>query len=177
MPKYSIAIANRQRALRIDRRAMAMLVRRVLGLEQVAAAEISIAFVGDAEMQAVNRQYLNHDFPTDVISFLLGATPVSGRQVTKAGSHSGKKQQVPDFRPGHNVQAAIRRGACKSIDGEIVISTETALSNASRLGTTPQHELALYLAHGLLHLCGYDDLSPREKRLMRRREAEALTFL
>ncbi|MCH8978610.1 MAG: rRNA maturation RNAse YbeY, partial [Armatimonadetes bacterium] len=35
---------------------------------------------------------------------------------------------------------------------------------------TPQEELVLYLVHGLLHLVGYDDRSPMERRLMRQRE-------
>lgn len=32
--------------------------------------ELTIAFVGDLEMQAINREFLEHDWPTDVISFL-----------------------------------------------------------------------------------------------------------
>jgi len=38
-------------------------------------------------------------------------------------------------------------------------------------------ELALYLVHGLLHLCGYDDLTDVERRLMRKRERAILKFL
>jgi probable rRNA maturation factor len=41
--------------------------------------------------------------------------------------------------------------------GEIVISTQTAKRQARQFGTSVAHELRLYLAHGLLHLCGYDD--------------------
>jgi probable rRNA maturation factor len=41
--------------------------------------------------------------------------------------------------------------------GEIVISVETAKRQARRFGTTPDHELRLYIAHGLLHLHGFDD--------------------
>jgi probable rRNA maturation factor len=41
--------------------------------------------------------------------------------------------------------------------GEIVISTETAKRQARQFGTTVVHELRLYLVHGLLHLCGFDD--------------------
>ena len=38
-------------------------------------------------------------------------------------------------------------------------------------------ELTLYLVHGLLHLCGYDDLTPRERRMMRERERAILAEL
>jgi len=41
--------------------------------------------------------------------------------------------------------------------GEIVISTQTAKRQARQFGTSLAHELRLYLVHGLLHLCGYDD--------------------
>jgi probable rRNA maturation factor len=46
-------------------------VRLILDDAGIRAAEISIAIVGDAEVQRLNRQYLNHDYPTDVLSFVL----------------------------------------------------------------------------------------------------------
>jgi probable rRNA maturation factor len=46
-------------------------VRHVLRAEGVAAGEISVALVGDAEIAALNQQYLRHEGPTDVISFHL----------------------------------------------------------------------------------------------------------
>ena len=41
--------------------------------------------------------------------------------------------------------------------GEIVISVETAAKQAVEYGSDLLHELRLYIAHGLLHLAGYDD--------------------
>lgn len=41
--------------------------------------------------------------------------------------------------------------------GEIVISTETAKRQARKFRTSLEDELRLYLVHGLLHLCGFDD--------------------
>jgi probable rRNA maturation factor len=41
--------------------------------------------------------------------------------------------------------------------GEIVISVETARRQARVFGTSLEHELRLYIAHGLLHLRGFDD--------------------
>jgi probable rRNA maturation factor len=43
--------------------------------------------------------------------------------------------------------------------GEIVISVETAARQAAEYRTDLLHELRLYIAHGLLHLAGYDDHS------------------
>ena len=45
--------------------------------------------------------------------------------------------------------------------GEIVVSVETATRQAPLFGKTTEEELELYLVHGLLHLCGYDDGTKR----------------
>jgi len=42
-------------------------------------------------------------------------------------------------------------------EGEIVISADRALAEASERGVEPLAELMLYVVHGLLHLLGYDD--------------------
>ena len=54
--------------------------------------------------------------------------------------------------------------------GDIVVSTETARRQARAFGWTPRQELAYYVVHGLLHLTGYDDLTPADRRAMRARE-------
>lgn len=46
-------------------------VRAVLKESGFDGGEISIAVVDDAEMHALNRKYLEHDYPTDVLSFVL----------------------------------------------------------------------------------------------------------
>ena len=42
---------------------------------------------------------------------------------------------------------------------------------------TASNELTLYVVHGLLHICGYDDLTPAEKQIMRGRERAVLHAL
>ncbi|AGA30877.1 rRNA maturation RNase YbeY [Singulisphaera acidiphila] len=59
--------------------------------------------------------------------------------------------------------------------GELVVSAEMATVTARQAGTDPGAELALYLVHGLLHLCGYDDQTPEDRTRIRRREDEILT--
>lgn len=63
------------------------------------------------------------------------------------------------------------------IDGEIVISAEMATQSAVGFGWSTARELELYLVHGLLHLCGYDDGTGTERRLMRRRERSILKLV
>jgi probable rRNA maturation factor len=54
--------------------------------------------------------------------------------------------------------------------GDIVVSAETAARVARDVGWQPREELAYYVVHGLLHLAGFDDGTPGERRRMRRKE-------
>lgn len=58
--------------------------------------------------------------------------------------------------------------------GDVVISLDTARGNAAVEGHTPEREVAFLALHGLLHVCGYDDASDRERALMLRRQIELL---
>ena len=58
----------------------------------------------------------------------------------------------------------------RRLAGDIVVSGETARRAARELGWQPRQELAYYVVHGLLHLAGYDDLTPGERRRMRKAE-------
>ena len=54
--------------------------------------------------------------------------------------------------------------------GELIISVERAVAQAKRFRTTPSRELALYIVHGILHLHGHDDRTPRKRKRMRAAE-------
>lgn len=60
------------------------------------------------------------------------------------------------------------------LEGEVIVSTETAVRQAGKFRWSPEDEVSLYLVHGLLHLCGYDDQRNGDRRRMRRREREIL---
>jgi probable rRNA maturation factor len=61
--------------------------------------------------------------------------------------------------------------------GEIYVSVDCARRVARELGADPSRELALYLVHGALHLCGHDDHEPSGRARMRAAEAEVLAEL
>jgi probable rRNA maturation factor len=138
---FKIKVAIPQEIVPIDRGAMREAAKTVLEGEKVTAAAISLAFVDDATMHRLNKQFLDHDEPTDVISF-----PLSG--------------------PG-----------AKTLEGELVIGAEVARRVALDRGHDEKAELTLYVVHGLLHLCGYDDKTPAAERDMRRRERHYLQQL
>ncbi|MCS7238474.1 MAG: rRNA maturation RNase YbeY [Thermoguttaceae bacterium] len=60
------------------------------------------------------------------------------------------------------------------IEGEIIVSTETAQREAQRYDNDPKAELLLYVVHGALHLAGLDDQRLRDRRKMRREEKRYL---
>ena len=63
----------------------------------------------------------------------------------------------------------------KKLEGEVVIGYEVAAENATDRGHEVGLELQLYVIHGCLHLCGYDDRSAKTEREMRAKEREYLT--
>lgn len=60
------------------------------------------------------------------------------------------------------------------LDGEIVVSAETAASAARRLGVDREGELLRYVVHGMLHLAGHDDATAQGRARMRRLERQYL---
>jgi probable rRNA maturation factor len=58
--------------------------------------------------------------------------------------------------------------------GDIVISVDMAEKQAGRWGTSVNHEILLYIVHGILHLSGMDDSSPKQRREMDNKQREIL---
>jgi probable rRNA maturation factor len=58
--------------------------------------------------------------------------------------------------------------------GDVVISYETACQNASAAGWNPHDELCLLVVHGILHLLGYEDSTPRGRARMWSRQEKIL---
>lgn len=155
---YQISISNEQTRVALSEDELRRVVVLTLEAEGVVEAEISIAVVDDPAIHRVNRDYLQHDYPTDVISFLLDSGAADPRVVPASAGEKG-------------------RGWGKWLHGDVILSGDTAQREAREYGWEPQAEACLYLVHGLLHLCGYDDLSDEEQAIMRDREREILKQL
>ncbi|NBO92728.1 MAG: rRNA maturation RNase YbeY [Planctomycetia bacterium] len=136
-----IRIASPQEKVELDRGRLREAARAVLEGEAIREYEISLAFVDDSTIHRLNKQYLNHDEPTDVLSF-----PLSGPKA-------------------------------KKLEGELILGAEVAARQAGERGHDVQAELILYVIHGLLHLCGYDDLDDTAAATMRERERHYLEVL
>src|SRR5436190_12616478 len=82
-----ISIATPQETVPVDRAFMRNLARAVLEGEGALDAQISLAFVDNPTIHRLNKQYLDHDEPTDVLSFPLsepGARKLTGELVIGA---------------------------------------------------------------------------------------------
>ena len=136
-----ISIASPQEIIVIDRGKMREVARAVLEGEGIADYEISLAFVDNPTIHRLNKRFLDHNEPTDVLSF-----PLSDPSARK-------------------------------LAGELVIGVEVAHQQAIERGHSVEAELALYVIHGLLHLCGHDDKSDVAAAEMRERERHYLAAL
>jgi len=155
---YQILISDQQSAVTVSEKELLRVAMFTLQSEGVVRAEISVALIDDPAIHQLNREYLQHDYPTDVISFLLDSGDADPRGVV-------------------NPAATGRRGHGKWLAGDVVLSGDTAVREAAEYGWEARSEACLYLVHGLLHLCGYDDLTDDEQQIMRSREREILREL
>ncbi|WP_164908869.1 rRNA maturation RNase YbeY [Candidatus Velamenicoccus archaeovorus] len=69
------------------------------------------------------------------------------------------------------------QGTADFVFADVVVSVQTAHRTAARLDINPAQEILRYVIHGLLHLLGYDDLTPRTRRKMWRRQEELVRGL
>jgi probable rRNA maturation factor len=61
--------------------------------------------------------------------------------------------------------------------GEIFVCSDVAVEYAKSHKKDPSEELNLYLVHGLLHLIGYRDKTPQERRVMRKKEKSCMNLV
>lgn len=64
----------------------------------------------------------------------------------------------------------------ETLNGDIVISLDTVLTNAAKFGRPYDEELHRVIIHGILHLCGINDKGPGERELMKAAENKALAL-
>ena len=63
------------------------------------------------------------------------------------------------------------------LSGDLFISIDTVQSNAKRFLTNFEIELYRVMIHGILHLCGINDNTPSQRKIMNEYENNALNSL
>jgi rRNA maturation RNase YbeY len=159
-----LSIQNRQHALRVDTRQLRRLARLLLDdLTDVNTVGLGICLVSPAEITRLNETFLGHHGPTDVITFDYSdpesAAPPPGRTAARRRLHRSPAEPRP------------------AIHGELFICLDVAVRHARQFRTTWPRELVRYVVHGVLHLIGYDDHRPADRRAMKREENRLLREL
>jgi len=116
-------------------------IEAALRQHRVSQARINVALVSDDIIAELNERHLSHSGPTDVLAFDLGCE--------RSGDESGASPPV--------LAGGAADQSTDTVDGELVLSVETARREASLRNHSANAELALYAVHGVLHLLGYDD--------------------
>jgi len=127
------------------------LVRTICNRFKLSKATVSIAIVGDAKIQKLNKQFLKRNFTTDCLSFDLSEDDVDTSVIS-------------------NLRATVKNR--KSF--ELVVNAERAVKEASLRGHSSEAELALYITHGLLHNLGFDHSQQAKAKKMHQTEDEIL---
>lgn len=104
-------------------------------------AELSVLLTDDRSIHALNREWRKQDKPTDVLAF-----PIDERAARAAYDEES--------------------GGADVILGDVVISLHTAERQARSRKRELFEEVRFLLAHGLLHLLGFDHATAAEKREM-----------
>ena len=101
---------------------------------------VSVSFVDDEFIHQLNRDYRKIDRPTDVISFAF------------LDNEDDRESQLH----GQGIVCL----------GDIYISVDRAKEQAEEYGHSLNRELSFLFVHGLLHLLGYDHMTPEDEKVM-----------
>ncbi len=152
--------ADEQQAHPVDVSRWAELARAVLAARGVKGeAEVSLLFVDEDSIAALNAQFLGKEGPTDVLSFPIEDEPSStGRSPDPGGSGPGSSAEPEEL----------------MLLGDVVICPSVAARNAVDHEVTLDDEVALLVVHGLLHLLGMDHENEAEAERMEALEQQLL---
>lgn len=128
--------------------------------------QVSLTYVGDEEIQAMNRDYRGIDRITDVLSFPnLPFEGAGGPQNWELLEDSMIRMESTDPETGEIVL------------GDIVLNLDRVVTQAGEYGHSVKREFAFLIAHSMLHLCGYDHMTEEDAAVMFQRQEEILDRL
>ncbi len=119
--------------------------------ENISEAEVSVTFVTNDIIQAINNEYRGKNTPTDVISFAMEEL-------------------------GEGEQEIIGADEPRML-GDIIISLDRTREQAVDYGHSFERELGFLAVHGFLHLLGYDHMNEEEEKEMFSKQENILASL
>lgn len=142
----ALSIEQAHPSRRLDDAQLRRTIRHVLTAEGATLVHLSVVLAGHEMVRRLNREYLDHDYNTDVLSFSLRDGP------------SPESSNVDDG----------------GVEGEVYVDLDTAAERHEEFDTSFEREAHRYLIHGVLHLVGYDDATESGQVTMRQKEDQYL---
>jgi probable rRNA maturation factor len=109
---------------------------------------LGVFLVKPSKIAEINEKFLQHEGVTDVISF--------------------------NYAEFDGVVDELGVNKMSLLYGEVYVCPQVALEQSKKFKTTPCEEFLRYVIHGILHIKGYDDLNPQDRKKMRTQENNAL---
>lgn len=122
--------------------------------------EVNVTFTDNDSIREINREFRELDVPTDVLSFPMVDYPAPADFSVLEDDENA----VEYFHPETG----------ELILGDIVISVERARMQAEEYGHSLKREICFLTAHSMLHLFGYDHMTPEEAAIMEGKQTEIL---
>lgn len=134
---------------------------QVLNMEQCPYdASVNLVLTDNEEIKRVNTEFRNILAPTDVLSF-----PMIPFEEPAEYSIVEEDDSYFDMDTG------------ELLLGDIMISVEKVFAQAAEYGHSVTREFCFLVAHSMLHLLGYDHMTPDEAAVMEEKQAAALNIL
>lgn len=151
-----------EKELGIDYAALANEVAgKVLDMEQCPYdAQVNLVLTDNEEIKRVNAEFRDIQAPTDVLSFPMipFETPA-------------------DYSVVEEDESFFDLDTDELLLGDIMISVDKVFAQAQEYGHSVTREFCFLVAHSMLHLLGYDHMTPEEAQVMEHKQAEALDAL
>ncbi len=121
-------------------------------------AEVNLTLTDNDAIQEINREYRQMDKPTDVLSFPM-------LNLETAGDFSNIEDDAEDnFNPDTG----------EALLGDIMISVPKVIEQAKAYCHTEKREFAFLIVHSVLHLLGYDHMTPEDAAFMENKQKSIL---
>ena len=122
--------------------------------------QVNLVLTDNDEIKRVNEEFRGISSATDVLSFPM--IPF---------------ETPSDFRIVQEDQSFFDLNTGELLLGDIMISVEKVYAQAEEYGHSIQREFSFLIAHSMLHLLGYDHMTPEEAAVMEKKQSETLDAL
>ena len=151
-----------EKELGIDYAALAEQVAdEVLAMEECPYdVQVNLVITDNEEIKRVNTEFRGIQAPTDVLSFPM--IPF---------------ESPADYDIVEEDESYFDLDTDELILGDIMISVDKVFAQAQEYGHSVTREFSFLVAHSMLHLLGYDHMTPEEASVMEKKQAQALDKL